>query len=175
MNKKMNTCSVCNSTKRVYFNSKANALYCQKHNRQYEKHGKILNRTRFDKNEILAGEYFAEICLYDKQQNVVAKTKIDLDDIEKCRQYKWYLKVSNKNKLYVQQRVGRIQLSHIITGFNKEKGFEIDHINGDTLDNRKENLRIVTHQHNMMNQRVLPSNNTSGTIGVTWDKKKLVG
>lgn len=41
----------------------------------------------------------------------------------------------------------------------------IDHIDGDSLNNRIENLRSVTHDVNTKNQR-LHSTNTSGHIGV---------
>ena len=42
---------------------------------------------------------------------------------------------------------------------------QIDHINGDKLDNRVANLRDVTHMENQRNT-VIPINNTSGYIGV---------
>lgn len=45
------------------------------------------------------------------------------------------------------------------------KGCEVDHISLDTLDNRKCNLRIVTHQQNQINQPK-QKNNTSGVTGV---------
>ena len=43
---------------------------------------------------------------------------------------------------------------------------EIDHINGDKLDNRRANLRICTHQQNAFNQ-ARRCTNTSGYIGVS--------
>ena len=43
----------------------------------------------------------------------------------------------------------------------------IDHINGDTYDNRLDNLRNVTMKINMRNQK-LNAKNTSGVMGVTW-------
>lgn len=46
---------------------------------------------------------------------------------------------------------------------------QIDHINGIKSDNRLANLRDVKSQTNARNQR-LPKNNTSGLIGVCWDK-----
>ena len=51
------------------------------------------------------------------------------------------------------------------------KGFETDHINGDKLDNRKANLRNVTHSQNERN-KPLRSDNTSGYKGITWDKAR---
>lgn len=47
---------------------------------------------------------------------------------------------------------------------------EIDHINGDKLDNRIKNLRVVTAQQNQMN-RGPTSRNTTGFKGVTWDSR----
>lgn len=47
---------------------------------------------------------------------------------------------------------------------------EIDHVNGDPLDNRIANLRIVTRSENMRNMR-LPSDNKSGCIGVHWSER----
>lgn len=46
---------------------------------------------------------------------------------------------------------------------------EIDHINGDTLDNRIENLRCVPPHINRRNMRKVCTC-TSGITGVTWDK-----
>lgn len=48
---------------------------------------------------------------------------------------------------------------------------QIDHINGDTLDNRIANLRDVTRSDNMKNTSI-GSTNTSGHLGVSFDKKR---
>lgn len=50
------------------------------------------------------------------------------------------------------------------------RGMEVDHISGDGLDNRRENLRVVTKQQNLMNTP--PScRNRSGYKGVSWSKR----
>jgi hypothetical protein len=46
---------------------------------------------------------------------------------------------------------------------------QLDHINGDRVDNRMVNLREVTNHENHKNQK-LPCNNTSGVMGVYWHK-----
>jgi hypothetical protein len=47
---------------------------------------------------------------------------------------------------------------------------EVDHINHDVRDSRIENLRIVTHQENMMNKSSYEQQ--SGHCGVHWDGQK---
>lgn len=47
---------------------------------------------------------------------------------------------------------------------------QIDHINGNTGDNRFENLRDVPGSINQRNCRIR-SNNKSGVMGVSWNKK----
>ena len=51
------------------------------------------------------------------------------------------------------------------------KGMTIDHINGNTLDNRKSNLRSILEKDNHKNVRK-KSTNTSGIRGVSFNKKK---
>jgi hypothetical protein len=46
----------------------------------------------------------------------------------------------------------------------------IDHVNHNKLDNRRQNLRVCTHQQNQFN-RGKNSNNTSGYKGVHWNKQ----
>lgn len=63
---------------------------------------------------------------------------------------------------YVQNGQGEY-LHRLIA--NPPTGMVVDHINGDMLDNRRENLRVCTRQQNMMNQRKRVDN-TSGYKGV---------
>lgn len=49
------------------------------------------------------------------------------------------------------------------------KGAHVDHINGDTLDNRRSNLRFCTDSQNQMNRRAVRG--VSKFKGVVWQKR----
>lgn len=53
---------------------------------------------------------------------------------------------------------------------NAPRGKDVDHINGNGLDNRRANLRICSRKENLGNQRVR-TNNTSGFKGVYWHNR----
>lgn len=78
------------------------------------------------------------------------------------------------NGYYKIQLMGRSYRTHRIIWFyvnGVEASGMIDHINGNPLDNRIENLRISTNSQNKMNSR-MPKNNTSGVKGVLWVPSK---
>lgn len=90
------------------------------------------------------------------------KAIIDKEDIDKVKDYLWRL----SNYGYVRTSTSRIahgsikslSLHEAIMG--KKEGLEIDHINRNPLDNRKCNLRFVTHAENSHNIRCVPNKNT---------------
>lgn len=48
----------------------------------------------------------------------------------------------------------------------------VDHVNGETLDNRKHNLRVTDQFTNQQNRLGPNRNNTSGELGVSWNREK---
>lgn len=86
---------------------------------------------------------------------------VDADDYEKVKGYRWYL---NTQK-YAEAKMNgeRVLLHRLIMNAPEDftYGEVVDHINHNTLDNRKCNLRIVPQGVNTANRR-LSSANTSG-------------
>lgn len=62
----------------------------------------------------------------------------------------------------------RYYLHRMIMNYNGEN--TVDHINGNTLDCRKKNLRIVTRKQNCQNIHGLNKSNKSGYRNVMWNK-----
>ena len=129
-------------------NSKHSANgFCNKHYLQMCRYGNILARTKFDPNEFVdCGDYY-EICLYNIKHKEIARAKINRENLEKVRDYKWNLSWWG----YVICSSKEIKLHQLILG--KKKGFEIDHINGNKLDNLRQNLRYATRSQNEVNKK----------------------
>jgi hypothetical protein len=54
---------------------------------------------------------------------------------------------------------------------NTPDGMFTDHINHDTLDNRRSNLRICTALQNQWNRK-LSRTNTTGRVGIYWEEDR---
>lgn len=91
---------------------------------------------------------------------------IDDEDYQLMSQYRWCI-VKCKNNLYARITVKPNTRMHRLI-INCPSGLEIDHINGDGLDNQKGNLRVCTHAQNLQNKR--SQKGTSKYKGVHWDK-----
>jgi|TARA_Y100000034_G_C6768225_1_gene342575 hypothetical protein len=103
---------------------------------------------------------------------------VDDEDFDELNKYKWCAFWNKPTQSYYVVRKSRKS-----EGFKKQRlifmhrqimnvpvGLYTDHINHDTLDNRKENLRLCTASQNHGN-RQLNKNNTSGYKGVSWHKR----
>lgn len=80
-------------------------------------------------------------------------TVIDADDFALLGNYMWSSSVSASGKLYAARSTtgGTERLARKI--LKATQGMQVDHINGNSLDNRKANLRLCTHQENIYNTR----------------------
>jgi len=90
------------------------------------------------------------------------KTK---DAIAGCLQKGGYRRIKVDGAHYLAHRLIWVYFN----GFMPDKF--IDHIDGNPLNNRINNLRIVDMTGNKQNTRVSPSHNTSGYLGVSWRKE----
>lgn len=126
--------------------------YCQKHYDQYRNHGKCFERTVRDPNDYEVSGDVAKIFMYDKYGNRTGTAIVDLEDLDKCLQYKWYTKKRRHTSYaYTNSKENKKRYLHrLVTGY--EGNLDIDHINGNGLDNRKKNLRICSRSMNLLNQ-----------------------
>lgn len=95
------------------------------------------------------------------------KIIIDTDDYPMIKEYCWAI---DKRGYAVSSFKGNVIYMHR-TIMKPSPDLEVDHINCDKTDNRKSNLRICTHSQNARN-RGKKSDNTSGFVGVTYEKRR---
>jgi len=101
-------------------------------------------------------------------------TIVDQEDYYRLGNYKWHLNGS-RDMFYAVRDIksyGKIrQISMHREIMNAPKKLLVDHRDNNTLDNRRENLRLATHSQNMQNRRKTKSKTSSRFIGVCYDKR----
>lgn len=111
-------------------------------------------------NNIYLYDDYAEVEIVHNKKNYRVNVFIDKEDIDKITK----LRLTNKG--YVLTSDGT-PLSRVIMNCVKGDGKHVDHIDGNKLDNRKENLRVVSQSINERNLHVFSRNNT-GVIGIQY-------
>jgi hypothetical protein len=99
---------------------------------------------------------------------------IDVEDLERVQPYKWQASWRKTSKSFCATRtlrfgdVGHESLARYI--LQAPAHLQVDHVNHDTLDNRKANLRLCTKTENARNIRVGTYPKSSRYKGVNWSK-----
>lgn len=100
---------------------------------------------------------------------------VDDSDYEMLNKVKWCA-IVGRSGVYARRLLPKVDGKHGIQRMHRvimglpDTGFpHVDHINGNTVDNRKCNLRIVTNRQNCMNRHQKKS---SKYPGVTWAKRE---
>jgi len=117
------------------------------------------------------GYDFRRIYLGDEEWTIV-----DGDVYYRLGHLKWQIKGNRGRKFYAVRfakigpgRTKLLNLHRVIT--NAPKGLIVDHKNGCSLDNRRDNLRLATASQNCQNVPKRKKNTSSRFIGVSFDKE----
>lgn len=156
----MNKCSFCGSLNKVY-RFKNGELYCSKHYNQMYRLGYVTqtNKKRRVNKVVQCGEITKLITI--KNEEIL----IDASDYNSIKNYYWSL---NSQGYVISVINGKHKRLHLFL-VNKPNNTDVDHINGNKLDNRRCNLRICSHKENSRNVKV-SKNNKIGHLGISITK-----
>jgi len=111
--------------------------------------------------------------IYTNSADKLFKVIMDAKDVDILNKYDARVEINyNRTKIpyaaiKVDKKTGARRMLHRVI-MNAPPGKVVDHINHNTLDNRKDNLRIVSYVENARNRAGLNRNNKSGYPGLRW-------
>lgn len=104
-------------------------------------------------------------------------TILDEEDYHRFKIDRWYTQI-NANSCYAYRtekangKKFELGLHRAVLGLGYEDGVIVDHINRNTLDNRKCNLRITDKRGNSINRQKIRRDTSSVYKGVSFDKQR---
>jgi hypothetical protein len=105
-------------------------------------------------------------------------TIVDIDVYYRLGRFKWSACGHDDNSLYAARILRKTEFGRIKTMYlhreimNAPKKLLVDHKNGDSLDNRRANLRLATQSQNLANAIRDKSKTSSRFTGVHFDKNR---
>lgn len=110
-----------------------------------------------------------QIPLRDRKGEVRAVATIDVED-SALADLRWKLDPNGyaSRSVRVDGRMRTVRLHREVLGLVHGDGLQADHVNGDRLDNRRQNLRVATEAENRQNVPGLTR--TSRFRGVCWNR-----
>jgi hypothetical protein len=100
--------------------------------------------------------------------------RVDDEDFEYLNQWKWYALKNGKvyyaqRNVYINGRPKMVKMHRVI--MNTDASMEVDHIDGNGLNNQKINLRNCTHRLNTINRK---AHGKSKYLGVVITKRGYI-
>lgn len=141
-------CAYCGSTNCVSFCSEYGDYLCSKHKNQLKFKGHFYKTLKEPNDYKIMDNNTVCIYAYKKCNNKkeLCKILVDIDDLDRVKGIRWSIS-------YGYAHNGKLGPMHRYLLRCTDKNLVVDHINHNTLDNRKSNLRIVTRQQNNWNLR----------------------
>lgn len=117
-----------------------------------------------------------------KKTNLIFLTRgkvafVDQEDFKRVNQYNWYYNTNGYayRRIYLgggrkNEKAKHLSMHRFVLGEDSSIALDIDHINGNRLDNRRMNLRFASRSQNNANMK-LRKDNSSGHKGVYWQSR----
>lgn len=132
----------------------------------------IVNRYSPRKQVNITKEMFIDYLYYDESSPTCLRWKVTLNSRSiKDNPAGSYNKTSNYSQVTINSRAYMVHRVVACLHNNDITGMVIDHIDGNSLNNKISNLKVCSQLENSRNRRILKSN-TTGTTGVKYNARQ---